>query len=931
MSPQPLVSVVVIVYNDARRLPTAVRSVLRQSLRRLEVIIADDCSTDDTPAVAQSLVDSDPRVRYVRLPHNSGGCGAPRNAGIEMATADRVMFLDSDDRLERHACKNLLEALEDADADFSMGLVRREYMDTKRQTLWYPAFFRERKVIESIDEMPELIEEALSVNKLYRREFLDSHRIRFPEDIHYEDQVFTIQAYTMARRIAIIPENVYLWRIFPTAATKSISNQRHRLDNFRSRLEAHRRIDAYLDAIGLAHVQRTKDRKFLSHDMRLYLADVVAGDPATTREVLALAEPYLGGLARERFLELPKALGAAYGMALRGDLAGLRQTMLFDRFNIMAFTLAEENGRVSIEGDRASAEAAPGRDFSDELAEELCDVTTADWLRAPFGTYHHHHEVTSYSVRRRDIVLRGFTHDTLGKFAAHNDWSMRLVARRVGHAQAVTVPIEIEHHDSNRLEWRARIASDSGLFKFVMPVEWSLRMEVTLGRHKVQTHLLWPNSLAAATLPIHLVSRLVHGRPAELGPDVEGRARLSAAAQGETRRRALRALDRRVLARIDDRRRDKRPSDQLDHSTFFENLQHLPLDPSLVLFEANMGTIYGDSPKYVYERMRQLRPDLKSVWVLPKDTPPPHPDTRTVVRGSRQYLLALAQASYWVDNQTLPAYVRKRPGQRYLQTWHGIPLKRMGKDVLGWDLPERLPDRGIGAWDHLVVPNPYFAETFVPAFAYEGKQVRWGTPRNDVLVNGTLTREEARRLLDLPDDAKIVLYAPTFRESLRDKRSKVTLPFDVDGLLEALGPEYFLLLRPHYLNKIHVPGTARYRAIDASTVQDVNLLYIAADVLVTDYSSVMFDFALLGKPMIFHTFDYDEYLMTRGTYFDLRAEAPGPFTTTTDELVAALRSAESGTTEHAAAYDRFLERFCGMEDGHASERAVLALLEEMDA
>jgi CDP-glycerol glycerophosphotransferase len=325
--------------------------------------------------------------------------------------------------------------------------------------------------------------------------------------------------------------------------------------------------------------------------------------------------------------------------------------------------------------------------------------------------------------------------------------------------------------------------------------------------------------------------------------------------------------------------------------------------------------------------MRRTYPQMKAVWVLPKDHPPPHPDVRVVRRDTTAYLQALARAAYWVDNQTFPRYARKRPGQRYLQTWHGIPLKKMGRDNLGEKLPKQSPDRGVGAWDELIVPNPYFERTFVPAFDYHKGLIRYGTPRNDPLVDGSLGREQARRALDLPQDARVILYAPTFREGNSSRRVAVTVPFDVTSLLESLDDNAFVLLRPHYLNRIKVPPAARHRTLDVSSVEDVNLLYLAADVLVTDYSSVMFDFALLRRPIVFYTYDYTEYVASRGTYFDLIDAAPGPFATTTDELVAAVADVLRSPERYAEKYDRFLAEYCGHEDGKASHRAVRRLID----
>lgn len=923
---KPDVTVVVIVYNDEQRLATAVRSVLRQTLRSLEVVIVDDCSIDATPVVARRLCDEDSRVRYLRLPDNSGGCGAPRNAGIAAARGKNLMFLDSDDRLERHACKNLLEAREDADADFSMGLVRREYMDTKRQTRWYPAFFQERRVLEGIDDWPELIEETLSVNKLYRREFIEAYDLCFPEDVHYEDQLFTIMAYHRAGRIAIIPETVYIWRIFPRGKhTSSISNQRSLLSNFHSRLAVHGRIDEYLDAHRATDLRRTKDLKFLQHDMRLYLEDSIAGDPGVTRAVLAEAEEYLRSIPTERFDELPSILRAAYGMALRHDIVGLRQVMLLDRHNLLGSEFATHEGRTYL----TSPEHPEGFDPAypaDARENRFLDVDGLALLTAPFGTYHLLSEVTQATRGRRGLRVTVRTTDTLHKLRGRSDWRLSLVARRRGRTGLLRLPIEVESHIDESLVWHSVITPRSELFRFVMDAEWELRVEIQLGKRSVSTSLIWPQGVAAADLPMHLPSKLVHGSPGRIGPDARGIAQVLVVPTTTFGRRAIRAIDRRVLARWDQGSKAARARRHHFRTTrLYRALRQLPLDPQLAVFEANMGTIYGDSPKYVYESMRQLRPGLKSVWVLPTGATPPSPDVEVVQRGTIGYVRALARATYLVDNQTWPGYVRKRPGQRYLQTWHGIPLKKMGRHVDGHDLKPQRPDRGFGAWDHLVVPNDYFEKTIVEAFSFTGNLVRYGTPRNDVLVNGTVTRAEARALLDLPADARVMLYAPTFRENRQNRKRPIDVPFDVKAVIDAIGADAYLLLRPHYLNRVKVPPATRYRAINVSAIDDVNLLYLAADVLITDYSSVMFDFALLRKPMVFYTYDYDDYLATRGTYFDLRQAAPGRFAEDTEQLVSALKTADGDLEAFGPVYDKFLARYCGQEDGNASERAALAL------
>jgi CDP-glycerol glycerophosphotransferase len=527
------------------------------------------------------------------------------------------------------------------------------------------------------------------------------------------------------------------------------------------------------------------------------------------------------------------------------------------------------------------------------------------------------------------LVLEGRTFDTLGKIAAAgDDWSITLALWLRGENTRVSVPIHVISRGRDSIAWTATVRG-SDVVRLASSVSWNFRVETTIRQHYSTTPLIWHPGIVPVSVAMSAVSALAYGQRAQVGPSPEGQARLVIKSGPGARRRAVNRLHKRTLPGLE--RKAAEPWSKLwDDSVkgrVYAGLRRLPLDRRLVVFETNMGTAYGDSPKYVYEEMRRSHPDMKAVWVLPERHAAPAPDVEVVQPGTLPYLRALARAAYWVDNQTFPSYVRKRPGQRYLQTWRGIPLNRMGRDKIGTALPEQQPDHGLGAWDELVVPCPYFERVFVPAFDYAGGLVRYGTPGNDALVDGSLTSEQARRELDLPLDARVVLYAPTFREDNRDRTVQVVPPFDPAELVDGLGGDNtYVLLRPHYLNRIQVPPEARYRTLDVSRIDDVNLLYHAADVLITDYSSVMFDFALLRKPMVFYTYDYAEYMSTHGIYVDLKEVAPGPFVTTTAELVEALRRTDIDQASYAAAYSTFLEEYCGHEDGKASRRAVERLL-----
>ena len=206
------------------------------------------------------------------------------------------------------------------------------------------------------------------------------------------------------------------------------------------------------------------------------------------------------------------------------------------------------------------------------------------------------------------------------------------------------------------------------------------------------------------------------------------------------------------------------------------------------------------------------------------------------------------------------------------------------------------------------------------------KIVEEGYPRNDAL--STFTEGDARRIreeLGIPEGKKAVLYAPTWRDDqhVSGKGYTLALPVDFERLRRELADDYVILFRAHYFvaNEFDFERYAGF-VLDVSNVSDINDLYIAADVLVTDYSSVFFDYANLGRPIVFYMYDLEAYATElRGFYLDL-SELPGPIVRDEEELVAAVRSADSPDAELAERYHRFNERFTYLDDGHASERVI---------
>ncbi|MFD0685549.1 bifunctional glycosyltransferase/CDP-glycerol:glycerophosphate glycerophosphotransferase [Actinomadura fibrosa] len=355
----------------------------------------------------------------------------------------------------------------------------------------------------------------------------------------------------------------------------------------------------------------------------------------------------------------------------------------------------------------------------------------------------------------------------------------------------------------------------------------------------------------------------------------------------------------------------------------------------VVVFDSYDASQYSCNPRAIYEEVARRRPDLECVWISKDGQFTVEGDARTVLAETREHYRVLANARYIVTNYGLPAWFAKRDGQTYMQTWHGTPLKRLAYDLK--DMPYRRTEkldwmeREVPRWDVLLSPNPFTTGVMRGAFRYDGEILEIGYPRNDVLSgpDHEPLRMLTRRRLGIPKGKKVVLYAPTWRDDQHHApgRRGFSLRLDVEALRRALGDDHVLLLRTHYLITDRDRPAADGFTIDVSRYPDIAELYLAADVLVTDYSSAMFDFAVTGRPMLFYTYDLERYRdHVRGFYLDFEAEAPGPLLSTSTEVAEALRSIDEVQDDHVDAYDRFFDTYCPHDDGQASARAADRLL-----
>ncbi|GAT80293.1 glycosyl transferase [Streptomyces sp. F-3] len=360
---------------------------------------------------------------------------------------------------------------------------------------------------------------------------------------------------------------------------------------------------------------------------------------------------------------------------------------------------------------------------------------------------------------------------------------------------------------------------------------------------------------------------------------------------------------------------------------FYQSQLRLPIDENLAVFSAYWSRSVSCNPAAIDAELARLAPHIRRVWAIRPDAMDQVPEgVEAVPLGSREYWAAMARAKYLVNNVNFADAVVKREGQIHLQTHHGTPLKTMGLDQQKYPASTNMDFAKLlercDRWDFSLSSNSFSTAVWERVYPCSYVSLETGYPRNDILVNASFEDvRRARAELGLAAGTKAFLYMPTHREY----QPGFTPALDLARFAEELGPDVTLMLRGHYFygNSPHIAELRRSgRIIDVSGHPRVEELYLAADALITDYSSAMFDYAVLDRPIIIYAPDWDIYSAVRGTYFNLLEEPPGAVATSQAELIRLLGSDEYSGPDAAERRAAFRRRFCEFDDGRAAERVV---------
>lgn len=391
-----------------------------------------------------------------------------------------------------------------------------------------------------------------------------------------------------------------------------------------------------------------------------------------------------------------------------------------------------------------------------------------------------------------------------------------------------------------------------------------------------------------------------------------------------------RGLNGSVRLQIEQKWREEENSRQKREALTFQNYplyRKEKINPKQIVFESMWGSKYSCNPQALYEYIDKNYPEYECIWFFNDARIPIKGKGKRVRRGSQEYYHYLATAKYFINNVNFAEDYVKRKGQVELQTMHGTPLKTFGLDVKDEFPTELSREKYIARnsrWNYLVVQGEFMAEKSSDMFKFDKEILRTGYPRTDKLFSSS--QQSARKIkeaLGLPEDKKVILYAPTWRV-----QNRFDMKLDLEDMRKKLSDEYILLIRIHYFSSSgYIIPEDREFIFNFNSYRYVEDLYLISDILITDYSSLMFDFALLNKPMLFFTYDLDEYCDSlRGIYIDFANEAPGPLLFQSEQVIQAILNLDEEMEKCKGRIEDFHKKFLTYEKPNSSELVVKRFL-----
>ena len=355
----------------------------------------------------------------------------------------------------------------------------------------------------------------------------------------------------------------------------------------------------------------------------------------------------------------------------------------------------------------------------------------------------------------------------------------------------------------------------------------------------------------------------------------------------------------------------------------------LPLQQNKIILSSYDGMGYRCNSKYIAEKLLEEEAPVELIWLVSDDSICDVPDTiKKVVISSPAFYKEVLTAKVYITNTVHFLYEHKREGQFFINTWHGYgPFKLAEGDVNKDTASKERYTKSNGASDLFLTASSFYGQIYRRSFYYQGEVAEYGAPRNDVFFRKNDLGEKIRKLYRIPQEKGIVLYAPTYRSMTGDDFKKYNPDWEhiLASFRERFGKEYVVVYKlHHYMQKLVLEKGLYEQAVEATFYPDMQELLVAADIVITDYSSLMWDFSLQRRPVFLYHNDEEQYTNDRGFYAPV-SEWPYPKAHSEEELIGQIRCFDE--EKYITELNAFLEKYGSCDDGHASERVVKRILD----
>ena len=954
----PIVSIVVPCFDVENYLGECVTSVLQQSLDDIELILVDDGSTDSTPMLADECGARDPRVVVVHQPNR--GLGGARNTGVRTATGKYLFFLDSDDVLPADALQRMVSSAEESCSDFVSGVAMKFTAERQWKAAMYRSPFRTDRFSTHLFYEPDLLYDHIACSKLFRRSFWDEQEFEFPEGVLFEDIELVTRAHCTARSVDLLSTPTYLWREREQGA-QSITQDRTRAGSTTARFAALGRIDTYLRDHAPINVWEAHGAKVFSMDVPVYCRLIADNDRSYLDEFKASAGALARTVSPTGITKVNVVNRKIWQALLDDDEAALRACaeLLIGRHT--GSLRRRWRGSRRLGGDVARPRHELLKE-SQAMASQTMSVIKrrARRIASIVGT-----AIVDLKLQRDASAISDNPEVSVDDLIDRSVTSTRRledrarrVARKVGvlptpqpgRRAAANAPDAVRFDCVGTISARVGTFRDRGVIltfsEHTVPVTRAALL------HETERIVLELPSAAGGSFSLNLGDLRRFGREATLRPgtwrtvavDSSGRAWIvtsdsparhehtDAEAGAEYRLRADHAGINVSVASL------LPPIDRPARAQTAIRATHTRRAASgarrrAIFYECYYGRSVGCHPRAIFEALRKRLPDdVEHVFVTQPGFLHAPEGATTAQRWTRRYHDYLRTSPLIVSNCELHRTFTRAHFQTVVQTWHGTPLKRIGLDI---DAPAfRNQDyqadlaHQVAQWSMMVSPTDDTDQIFRRAFGYEGELLSIGSPRNDRLVRNSVSERDAIRAdLSLETDDLAALFAPTFRDDAHGPGGYAARPqCDLRTLLRSLPDNAKVLFRAHSnIRSSDIPWNEP-RVVNVSDYPDAQDLILAGDVLVTDYSSMMFDWSLTHKPLVLFAPDLDQYRDVRNFYYDYESLISDQIATKASDLERQLAAA---IIESRQDLSSLVATFAHRDDGRATERLVDEILDRV--